>query len=72
MSDEAGEGYLAERCCGRLLRWHEVTGPSGQLPCEQKARTFVVKMSDIKACPKQSLLPSHYRDDGSCHCKEGS
>ena len=35
--NEVGKGYLVERCCGRLLRWHEVTGPSGRLPCEQKA-----------------------------------
>jgi hypothetical protein len=28
----------------------------------------VIKHSDIARCPKQSLLPSHYRDDGTCKC----
>jgi hypothetical protein len=30
----------------------------------------IVKRSDITACPKLSLSPAHYRDDGSCRCNE--
>lgn len=30
----------------------------------------VVHYSDIAACPKVSLLPAHYREDGSCRCGE--
>jgi hypothetical protein len=30
----------------------------------------IVKSSDVAACPKTSLLPGHYRDDGSCRCDE--
>ena len=29
-------GHLAERCCGRLLRWEEVRGPEGRKPCQQQ------------------------------------
>lgn len=32
-------------------------------------RTFTVKRSDIQRCPKHSLLPAHYNDDGSCRCR---
>lgn len=32
-------------------------------------RTFVVKASDLSACPRKSLLAEHYRDDGSCRCR---
>ena len=30
----------------------------------------VIRYSDIATCPKRSLLPSHYDEDGSCRCKE--
>jgi hypothetical protein len=26
--------------------------------------------ADLTRCPKTSLLPAHYRDDGSCLCNE--
>lgn len=29
-------GFLTERCCGRILRWDEVRGPEGRLPCRLK------------------------------------
>jgi hypothetical protein len=29
----------------------------------------IISTSDIARCPKHSLLPQHYRDDGSCLCK---
>lgn len=29
---------------------------------------FTVRNSDIARCPVRSLLPSHYRPDGSCEC----
>lgn len=32
--------------------------------------TRVVRSSDLQACPKRSLLPQHYRDDGTCRCNE--
>lgn len=32
------------------------------------SRAFTVKLSDIQRCPKHSMLPAHYRDDGSCLC----
>lgn len=25
-------------------------------------------MSDMSKCPKLSLLPQHFRDDGTCEC----
>lgn len=30
----------------------------------------VIRYSDIERCPKHSLLPQHYNDDGSCRCLE--
>lgn len=29
----------------------------------------IIRTSDIMRCPKHSLSPSHYRDDGTCECK---
>jgi hypothetical protein len=29
----------------------------------------VVRASDITRCPVRSLLPGHYRQDGTCRCK---
>jgi hypothetical protein len=29
----------------------------------------IIKHSDIANCPKQSLAPQHYRDDGTCLCQ---
>lgn len=31
-------------------------------------RIFTIKRSDVSRCPKGSLLPQHYNDDGSCRC----
>jgi hypothetical protein len=28
----------------------------------------VIRMSAIERCPRKSLLPAHYRDDGTCLC----
>lgn len=33
-------------------------------------RTFVIRSSDIARCPKLSMLPAHYTDDGRCLCDE--
>ena len=41
----------------------------GVLP--RDLRTFVIQTSDVERCPIHSLLPSHYRDDGSCLCPPG-
>jgi hypothetical protein len=30
----------------------------------------IVTSRDVARCPKTSLLPAHYRDDGSCRCDE--
>lgn len=30
----------------------------------------MIKQSDIAACPWSILVPSHYRDDGSCRCDD--
>jgi hypothetical protein len=30
----------------------------------------IIKHSDIANCPKRSLLPQHYRDDGTCLCDD--
>lgn len=30
----------------------------------------VIKRSDIGACPHIIMVPSHYRDDGSCKCDD--
>lgn len=29
-----------------------------------------ITSGDIARCPKLSLLPSHYRPDGTCRCNE--
>jgi hypothetical protein len=29
----------------------------------------IIKHTDIANCPKQSLAPQHYRDDGTCLCQ---
>lgn len=34
------------------------------------ARSKVIRRSDIDRCPLRSLLPAHYRDDGTCLCVE--
>jgi hypothetical protein len=34
------------------------------------AEIRIVSTADIDRCPRHSLLPSHYRDDGSCQCLE--
>ena len=31
-------------------------------------RVFTVHASDVARCPRHSLSPHHYRDDGSCKC----
>lgn len=31
-------------------------------------RAFVITMLDVSRCPKHSLAPSHYHEDGSCRC----
>lgn len=31
-------------------------------------RSFVIRSADIARCPKRSLLPAHYADDGTCSC----
>jgi len=33
-------------------------------------QTRTLTSSNIKRCPKTSLLPAHYRDDGTCRCDE--
>jgi hypothetical protein len=30
----------------------------------------VISAADIARCPKASLGPRHYRDDGTCYCDE--
>lgn len=34
-----------------------------------RARVLTIKMSDVRACPRKSMLPSHYFNDGTCRCK---
>lgn len=31
----------------------------------------ILHKSDIDRCPKRSIMPGHYRPDGSCYCDEG-
>lgn len=31
-------------------------------------RVLLVRQSQVAACPIRSLLPNHYRDDGTCRC----
>lgn len=38
--------------------------------CSRKQPAFTVTISDIGRCPKMSLSPSHYRDDGTCLCDD--
>jgi hypothetical protein len=40
----------------------------GKQRSEQVDRTKTVRNSDIARCPRRSLLPSHYNEDGSCQC----
>lgn len=30
---------------------------------------FTISSADIGRCPKRSLLPAHYRADGTCKCR---
>lgn len=30
----------------------------------------VITHADVMACPLQKLNPAHYRDDGSCLCRD--
>jgi hypothetical protein len=30
----------------------------------------IITSRDLMNCPKSSLLPSHFRDDGTCRCDE--
>lgn len=34
------------------------------------SNTRVIKRSDIGACPHTIMVPSHYRDNGSCKCDD--
>lgn len=29
---------------------------------------WLITLGDIRHCPKKSMLPGHYRTDGSCKC----
>jgi hypothetical protein len=33
-------------------------------------RVRTMKRSDLAKCPHLIILPSHYRDDGSCRCND--
>lgn len=48
--------------------WHPGR-EEGCVKCEPtEPRVRVIRSSDIARCPKRSLSPSHYRDDGTCLC----
>lgn len=32
-------------------------------------RAFEINGADIRRCPKRSMLPAHYRADGTCKCR---
>lgn len=49
--------------------WHPGKA-EGCVKCESP-RTFSIRRSDVQRCPRKSLAPSHYRDDGTCLCPEG-
>lgn len=55
---------------GHVARGYWHPGKADGCPkCEAaKPRTFVVRKSDIDRCPRHSLSPHHYRNDGSCKC----
>lgn len=56
---------------GRILaKMYGVTPPP---PPEEALKTATVrylKQSDMRKCPFSIMLPSHYRDDGSCKCDD--
>jgi hypothetical protein len=31
-------------------------------------RAIIIRSSDVEKCPRRSLAPAHYREDGSCRC----
>jgi len=31
-------------------------------------KTRILRSEDIRRCPRRSLAPDHYNDDGSCKC----
>jgi len=37
---------------------------------KETVRTFTIRSSDIERCPRRSLSPSHYQEDGTCRCPE--
>lgn len=49
--------------------WHPGRA-EGCVKCEPGPRVRVIRSTDVARCPKQSLAPSHYRDDGTCRCNE--
>jgi len=42
-----------------------VLHPDGTFTDERR-----IKQSDIRSCPHIIMVPSHYRDDGSCKCDD--
>lgn len=48
--------------------WHPGRA-EGCVKCEPP-RTFTVTRQDVDRCPRRSLLPSHYRNDGTCLCRD--
>ena len=39
-------------------------------PDGSETNVKVIKQSDISACPHVIMVPSHYRDNGSCKCDD--
>jgi hypothetical protein len=61
---EGGDGYLSKAAAQADADAHErAHGGPGVRP-----RVFVISSTDIGRCPRRSLLPSHYEDDGTCLC----
>jgi hypothetical protein len=34
------------------------------------AQVKILRRSDVERCPKHSMLPAHYHEDGTCLCAE--
>jgi len=48
--------------------WHPGRA-EGCVKCEPaKPRIFTINKSDVDRCPRRSLSPYHYNEDGTCKC----
>jgi hypothetical protein len=68
---EGGGDYRTRRAARAGMDAH-VAAYGGPLDVADGPRVFVVSSAELARCPVRSMLPSHFRDDGTCCCPAGA